>query len=204
MAWKAEVDTLGRVFHGGSARPELSLPRVFSGDCRRLRNLLCAGGVHFEPAFAEAVFQTWDDQAYGVSHILANQWLASAAYEAENGAAKLAACVGMDSAMLTGVFMRPILSSMVDMIEFDKLLNATSEELKGLSWFEISSKLGLLSFNSQGTKPMEYIAKSAGIADSSAVLIVGCGAGGTAVRLAEMTRATAKYVFQAVVSGKKP
>ena len=75
------------------------------------------------------------------------------------------------------------------MFEIDKFLAATPKELEGLSWYEIISKLGLLSFNSQGNKPIELIAKLARITDSSTVLIVGCGAGGTAVHLAEVTGA---------------
>jgi ubiquinone/menaquinone biosynthesis C-methylase UbiE len=75
------------------------------------------------------------------------------------------------------------------MLELDSLLAVTAKELEGLSWYEISSRLGLLSFNSQGNKPIELIAQSARIEDSSKVLIVGCGAGGTAVHLAEITRA---------------
>jgi D-tyrosyl-tRNA(Tyr) deacylase len=71
-----------------------SLVAVFKSDGRRLRNLLCAGGVHFEPAFSAAVFQVWDDEAFGVSHILANQWLVSGKYEEPNGPARLEACVG--------------------------------------------------------------------------------------------------------------
>ncbi len=75
------------------------------------------------------------------------------------------------------------------MFEIDKFLAATPKELEGLSWYEITSKLGLLSFNSQGNKPIELIAKLTRITDSSTVLIVGCGAGGTAVHLAEVTDA---------------
>jgi len=75
------------------------------------------------------------------------------------------------------------------MLEIDKFLAATSKKLEGLSWYEIISRLGLLSFNSQGNKPMELIAKLARITDFSMVLIVGCGAGGTAVHLAETTGA---------------
>ncbi len=76
------------------------------------------------------------------------------------------------------------------MLEIDKFMAATTESLEGLSWYEIVSKLGLLSFNSQGNKPIELIAELAHITDSSMVLIAGCGAGGTAVHLAETTGAT--------------
>jgi len=75
------------------------------------------------------------------------------------------------------------------MIEIEKFLAATPKSLEGLSWYEIISKLGLLSFNSQGNKPIELIAKLAQIRDTSTVLIVGCGAGGTAIHLAERTGA---------------
>jgi len=75
------------------------------------------------------------------------------------------------------------------MLEIDKFLAAQSKNLEGLSYYEIISKLGLLSFNTQGNKPIELIAKLARITDSSTVLIVGCGAGGTAIHLAESTGA---------------
>lgn len=68
-----------------------SLPEVFTDDGRRLRNLLCAGGIHFEPAFSAEVFRVWDDEAYGISHILANQWLVAGAYESDSGRARLEA-----------------------------------------------------------------------------------------------------------------
>jgi ubiquinone/menaquinone biosynthesis C-methylase UbiE len=69
-------------------------------------------------------------------------------------------------------------------------IKKSSKTLEGLSWYEIVSKLGLLSFNTQGNKPIELIAKLARISNSSKVLIVGCGAGGTALHLAETTGAT--------------
>ena len=76
------------------------------------------------------------------------------------------------------------------MLEMDKFSAASPKNLEGLSWYEITSRLGLLSFNTQGNKPIELIAKSARIRGSSKVLIVGCGAGGTALHLAESTGAT--------------
>ena len=76
------------------------------------------------------------------------------------------------------------------MLEIDKFLAASSKNLEGLSWYEIISKLGLLSFNTQGNKPIEIIAKFARITNSSTVLAVGCGAGGTALHLAETRGAT--------------
>ena len=71
----------------------------------------------------------------------------------------------------------------------DKFLEASSKNLEGLSYYEIVSELGLLSFNTQGNKPIAYIAKLARITNSSTVLVVGCGAGGTALYLAETTGA---------------
>lgn len=70
-----------------------SLLSVFRGDGRKVRNILCAGGVHFDPNFAAAAFVSWDDSAFGVSHILANQWLVAGRYDEEEGADKLARCV---------------------------------------------------------------------------------------------------------------
>jgi D-tyrosyl-tRNA(Tyr) deacylase len=70
-----------------------SLFSIIESDGRRVRNLLCAGGVHFDRAFSGAVFQEWDDCAYGVSHILANQWLITGRYDDEGGPEKLEACV---------------------------------------------------------------------------------------------------------------
>ncbi len=76
------------------------------------------------------------------------------------------------------------------MLELDKFLSATPKELENLPWYEITSKLGLLSFNALGKKPIELIANLTQILEASNVLMVGCGAGGTAVQLAEMTGST--------------
>lgn len=70
-----------------------SLSGVFEDGDVKLYNLLCAGGVHFEQSFANAVFETWDGNAFGISHILGNQWLVSGQYDGEDGQAKLEACV---------------------------------------------------------------------------------------------------------------
>ena len=75
------------------------------------------------------------------------------------------------------------------MLDIDKFLAAKSESLEGLSYYEVLSRLGLLSFNSQGNRPMELVARLTGTTDSSSVLVVGCGAGGTTVHLAETTGA---------------
>ena len=80
-----------------------SLSEVFSGDERKIRNLLCAGGVHFEPAFAEAIFHGWDIYAFGVSHILANQRLVTGRYEEEDGQAKIEACINSIRGGIEGI-----------------------------------------------------------------------------------------------------
>jgi len=80
-----------------------SLTSVFESDGKRLRNLLCAGGVHFESGFASAVFQNWDNSAFGISHILANQWLVTGNYDQEDGYTKLKACVNSISGGIEGI-----------------------------------------------------------------------------------------------------
>lgn len=66
---------------------------VFNSDGKNIVHLLCAGGIHFEPSFAGAVFESWDNNAFGVSHILANQWLVGGAYEEESGLEKIENCI---------------------------------------------------------------------------------------------------------------
>jgi ubiquinone/menaquinone biosynthesis C-methylase UbiE len=75
-------------------------------------------------------------------------------------------------------------------LEIGRFLTVSAEELEGLSYYEMVARLGLLSFNTQGCKPMDLIAEYAGISASSAVLMVGCGTGGTAAHLAETTGAS--------------
>lgn len=72
-----------------------SLTHVFDDDGARVHNILCVGGVHFEPNFAEAAQMKWGNDAFGVTHILANQWLVSGAYETESGFTR--ACAAVDS-----------------------------------------------------------------------------------------------------------
>ena len=67
---------------------------VFDDDGMKLHNILCVGGVHFETNYAEAVFTDWgENESFGVSHIMANQWLVSGQYENEDGFARACACV---------------------------------------------------------------------------------------------------------------
>lgn len=70
-----------------------SLTQVFASDEKRVRNVLCVGGVHFDPNFAQAVFTGWGNETFGVSHILANQWLVAGAYEDEHGLTYASAAV---------------------------------------------------------------------------------------------------------------
>lgn len=63
----------------------VALTETFVDDGLSLRRLLCVGGVHFDPSFADPVHTVFDGQAFGVSHILANQWLVSGEYENETG-----------------------------------------------------------------------------------------------------------------------
>ncbi|MDD4678994.1 MAG: D-aminoacyl-tRNA deacylase [Tissierellia bacterium] len=74
----------------------LSLLHIFDGDINdiKLHNLLCVGGVHFDPNFSEAVHTSWNEnEFFGVSHIIANQWLVSGEYEGESGIEKASKCV---------------------------------------------------------------------------------------------------------------
>lgn len=71
-----------------------SLLHIFDEDLR-LHNLLCIGGVHFDPNFAEAVHASWngEQEYFGISHIIANQWLVSGEYENEDGIKKASECI---------------------------------------------------------------------------------------------------------------
>ena len=70
-----------------------TLAHVFDDDGKQVHNLLCVGGVHFEPNFAEAALHSWGDEAFGVTHCLANQWLVSGEYETEAGFERACKCV---------------------------------------------------------------------------------------------------------------
>ncbi|MDR1125967.1 MAG: D-aminoacyl-tRNA deacylase [Deltaproteobacteria bacterium] len=88
---------------GGWDNPEAcralaeALLQVFDSDEKRLRNILCLGGTHFEANFSQAVFTDWQTgegaETFGVSHVLANQWLVSGEYEKERGLAFASAAV---------------------------------------------------------------------------------------------------------------
>lgn len=71
-----------------------SLLHIFDEDIE-LHNLVCVGGVHFDPNFAEAVHASWNEgrEFFGISHIIANQWLVSGEYENEDGIRKASECI---------------------------------------------------------------------------------------------------------------
>ena len=71
-----------------------TLLHVFDDDGKKLHNILYIGGVHFEPSARDAVFMEWGDgECYGVSHMIANQWLVAGEYENEDGFNKVLNCV---------------------------------------------------------------------------------------------------------------
>ena len=76
------------------------------------------------------------------------------------------------------------------MLEINRFVSVSARELEALPYYEMIARLGLLSFNIQGCKPMDLIAEYGAVSASSEVLIVGCGTGGTAVHLAETTPAS--------------
>jgi ubiquinone/menaquinone biosynthesis C-methylase UbiE len=80
------------------------------------------------------------------------------------------------------------------MLDVEKFLSATVEELEGLPYYELLARLGILSFNSQGGKPMDLIAEYAGLSAAGSALVLGCGAGATAIRLAEKTGAMVRGI----------
>jgi len=68
-------------------------------------------------------------------------------------------------------------------------INSSAQELEKLSWYDMISRMGLSSFNWSGEKPIRMIIDSAQIQNTSKVLMVGCGAGGSAILIAEITGA---------------
>jgi len=49
------------------------------------------------------VLQQWDHFAFGISHILANQWLVTGKYEDPDGPARLEPCVGTIRGGIEGI-----------------------------------------------------------------------------------------------------
>ena len=79
--------------------------RVFDNDGLELKNVLCAGGTHFDKAFSSEILRTWDGKAYGISHIIPNQWLVTGRYESDEGLGKLKACVESIEGGIHGIAM---------------------------------------------------------------------------------------------------
>ena len=99
-----------------------TLTQVFDDDGRRVHNILCVGGTHFEPSFAEAVFTTWGDEAFGITHILANQWLVSGGYKGESGLERAKACVNAIAGGVEAIFFH------------DKLKGCYKDLVRSLGW----------------------------------------------------------------------
>ena len=127
-----------------------SLLSVFSEDGRSVKNLLCAGGVHFEPSFSQAVFASWDNCAFGISHILANQWLVTGNYGDDSAPEKLERCVQSIRGGISGI--------------------AFHDNLKGLykdSLRALGAKYGVPVFKHQALRKPENIAWPEDKADPS-------------------------------------
>lgn len=69
-----------------------SLHTIFQDNAPSSKSVLCGGGVHFEQAYTDAVFQD-ADYPLAVAHVLPNQWLVSGAYDTPAGITKLESCV---------------------------------------------------------------------------------------------------------------
>lgn len=82
-----------------------SLFKIFDGDGLSLKNILCTGGTHFDKAFSGEIFRTWEDKAYGISHIIPNQWLVTGGYDGDRGLEKLKACVESINGGIHGIAM---------------------------------------------------------------------------------------------------
>ncbi|HOX31771.1 MAG TPA: D-aminoacyl-tRNA deacylase [Spirochaetales bacterium] len=112
-----------------------SLAGIFEHDGARVRNLLCAGGVHFEPAFVGAVLDRAGPVAFAVSHILANQWLISGGYDASTGLRKLESCVASIRGGIDGI------------VFHDNLKGPYKDSLR-----ELGRKLGIPAFKHQALR----------------------------------------------------
>ncbi len=98
-----------------------SIVQVFDRQEAGLRSLLCVGGIHFEQAFARALLSTEITPPVAVSHILANQWVVSGGYDADEAAQqKLQACVAS------------ILGGIDGIVYHDKLKGTYKDQLRRL------------------------------------------------------------------------
>ena len=80
-----------------------SLFSIFTGDDKKLYNILCVGGIHFEPSFVNAVLDDFGDKAFAISHIIPNQWLVTGEYEGPEGQEKLEKCIQSIQGVIDGI-----------------------------------------------------------------------------------------------------
>ena len=118
----------------------MSLVEIFNTENRQLKNILCAGGTHFERGFSGEIFNTWDGQGFGISHIIPNQWMVSGEYENESGLEKLRACVSSIEGGVQGIAMH------------DGLKGAYKQQLRNLG-----EELGIPVFKHQFLRKPESI-----------------------------------------------
>jgi D-tyrosyl-tRNA(Tyr) deacylase len=88
-----------------------SLLEVFGDGSAPARSVLCVGGMHFEPAFSNAILETHSDLRVVVSHILASRWMMAGAYDSEMGLGKLEACIRSIVGGVQGVMFHDSLQS---------------------------------------------------------------------------------------------
>lgn len=118
----------------------MSLLEIFSDDNLQLKNILCAGGTHFERGFSGEIFNTWEGQGFGISHVIPNQWLVSGEYENESGRDKLRECVASIEGGIQGIAMH------------DGLRGAYKQQLRNLG-----EELGIPVFKHQFLRKPEKI-----------------------------------------------
>ena len=117
-----------------------SLLRIFDDDGLTLKNILCAGGTHFDRAFSGEIFRIWEDKAYGISHIIPNQWLVTGGYDGDRGLEKLKGCVDSIDGGIHGIAMH------------DGLKGAYKEKLR-----ELGKDYGVPVFKHQQLRKPELI-----------------------------------------------
>ncbi|MGM0396820.1 MAG: D-aminoacyl-tRNA deacylase [Bacillota bacterium] len=117
-----------------------SLLEIFNSDGLVLKNVLCAGGTHFERGFSGELFTIWEGNGYGISHIIPNQWLVTGEYENESGMKKLMDCVESIDGGIQGIAMH------------DGLKGVYKQQLRNLG-----EKLGVPVFKHQFLRKPEKI-----------------------------------------------
>ncbi|UZJ42134.1 D-aminoacyl-tRNA deacylase [Prosthecochloris sp. SCSIO W1101] len=69
-----------------------ALCHVFDQRKEDTRSILCVGGVHMEPTWANAVITSNEGKALALSHVLPNHWLVAHGYDTEAGYERLINC----------------------------------------------------------------------------------------------------------------